>query len=79
MTRTVAIVVGALVAAVVVDLVAGVDDPGLFAVFGLATSLLLGLGAKWLGAVALSRPLGSRPGDVIDAADDDLAGERRRA
>lgn len=66
MTRTGAVVVTALVLAVVVDLVAGVEVPGRFAAFGLVSSVALGLGSKWLGSTLLSRPVGSRPGDVDD-------------
>lgn len=76
---TVALVVAAIGLAVVVDLVAGSAVPGRMAVFALASTFLLVLVPKQLAAWFLQRPVGTRPGELGDPADDiadDLASER---
>jgi len=42
----------------------------IIAVFAFAASVVLVIGAKWLGRVVLSRPAGSRPGESGDTRDD---------
>jgi len=71
--RRVAVVV-ALGLAAVVDLLVGASWPGRTAVFALGSSAVLVLGAKWLGSAFVSRPAGTRPGELGDPRDDLAAG-----
>lgn len=64
MSRKLLVVAGALVVAVAVDLVTGAAVPGRMAVFSLAATFLLVLGAKWLGRAGLQQPVGRRPGEL---------------
>ena len=59
----------ALIVAAVVDLVV-LGSLSIFPVGALLASFALVLGAKWLGAHVLSRPPGSRPGELGNPADD---------
>ena len=45
-------------------------DALIIAVFAMAASVVLIVGAKWLGAAVVSRPAGSRPGELGDPRDD---------
>jgi hypothetical protein len=46
------------------------EPVAVIAAFAFAASLLLVVGAKWLGRRGLSRPAGSRPGEWGDSRDD---------
>ena len=47
-----------------------IEPVAVIAVFAFAASVALVLGAKWLGRIGISRPAGSRPGELGDARDD---------
>jgi hypothetical protein len=59
-----------VVASTLVDLATGAAVPGRTAVFSLGAAAVLVLGAKWLGAAGVSRPAGSRVGELGDPRDD---------
>lgn len=65
-----AAVIGLLVVSVLADLAVGNSPPGQMAVFSLGSALVLIAGAKLIGGVWLSRPAGSRVGELGDPADD---------
>lgn len=50
----------------------GIDPMAIIVVFvfAFAASAVLIIGAKWLGRIGISRPAGSRPGELGDARDD---------
>jgi hypothetical protein len=66
----IAVVTAALVAAFLADLAVGAARPGLTAAVALASSVVLVVGAKSLVAPIVSRPAGSRVGEVGDPCDD---------
>lgn len=66
---TVLAVGGALAVGAAVDL-AVTGSLSVFPVGALLASFALVLGSKWLGAHVLSRPAGSRAGELGDPADD---------
>lgn len=76
-----AVVIAALAAALVADLATGASWPGRISVFALASSVVLVIGAKSLVSPIVSRPAGSRVGELGDPRDDlvreDLAGDDR--
>jgi len=45
-------------------------DAMIIGVFALTASFLLVLGAKWLGSAVVSRPAGTRAGELGDPRDD---------
>jgi hypothetical protein len=65
-----ALVVLAIVVAVMVDVVVDYPVPGRMAVVALGSSFLLVLGAKWLAAAFLQRPVGTRVDELGNPADD---------
>jgi hypothetical protein len=48
-------------------------DAVIIGVFAMVASIVLVFGAKWLGSVVVSRPAGTRPGELGDPRDDLLA------
>ena len=65
-----ALVIAALVVAFAADVMVGASWPGRIAVFALAASAALVFGAKALGSAFVSRPAGSRPGELGNPLDD---------
>ncbi len=68
MSRPALLVAGAVAAAVLIDLLTGAAVPGRMAVFSLAATFLLVLGAKWLARAGLQQPVGRRPGELPEHA-----------
>ena len=48
-------------------------DAVIIGIFAMAASVVLVLGAKWLGSAVVSRPAGTRAGELGDPRDDLLA------
>jgi hypothetical protein len=48
-------------------------DAGIMGVFAMVASFVLVFGSKWLGSAVVSRPAGTRPGELGDPRDDLLA------
>lgn len=67
--RTV-MVTAALVAAFLADLAVGASWPGRIAALAFASSVVLVIGAKSVWAPVVSRPAGSRVGELGNPADD---------
>lgn len=65
-----ALVAVTLVAAFLADLAVGASWPGRIAVFGLAASAVLVIGAKFVLAPLVARPAGTRVGELGNPADD---------
>lgn len=65
-----AMVVAALVVAVLADIVVGASWPGRIAVVALAASAVLVIGSKSFVAPVVSRPAGSRVGELGNPRDD---------
>jgi hypothetical protein len=66
----IAVVTATLVASFLADLAVGATWPGRIALLALASSVVLVVGAKSVLAPILSRPAGSRPGELGNPLDD---------